>query len=120
MKISVLRWIYGIFSWKCSKCGDSIYNKHSNKKELSSCYLITPDKTIYEPLYDGYGVFGNFDIYELLGEGNRDLGLDRYFDSPSMMPFDIKVVHEQCFHKDSDDELKSSMICDKQGFFKKI
>lgn len=107
----------GFFSWKCSKCGDSIYNRHSDKKELSECYLITPTRTIYEPYYDGYGVFGGIDIYELLGEGNRGLGLDKYFDSPENLPFEIKLVYKTCFLNEGYDKLASSEVCDKQGFF---
>lgn len=107
----------GFFSWECAKCNESIYNKHSNRKELSSCYLITPTKTIYEPQYDGYGVFGGADVYVLLGEGNRDLGIDRYFDSPQAMPFDIKLIHKKCFDNDKYEELPPSKTCNRQGFF---
>jgi formylmethanofuran dehydrogenase subunit E len=107
----------GFFSWECAKCGEAIYNRHSEKKDMSSCYLITPNNTIYEPNYEGYDVFGGVDIYELLGDGDRDLGIDRYFATPPSILFDIKVVHEKCFHKDKYEELAPSNHCSNQGFF---
>lgn len=105
------------FSWECAKCNNSIYNIHSDKKGLSSCYLVTPDGFFFEPQYDGYGVFNGVDVYELLGEGSRDLGVDRYLDSPQFLPFDIKVVHEKWFNNENYNALPISTPCDNQGFF---
>ncbi len=70
----------GQFSWKT---GDTKRSIHSN----GSCEcgfpvaMILPDNSRYlERAYEGYGVFGGKDIYELIAELNgrkgRDEGLD--------------------------------------------
>lgn len=65
----------GQFSW--------IYS--DTKKQVVDCkeadtYLLVPKpfqekygKAIYESCYDGYGHFGNYDVYELILEWNVDM-----------------------------------------------
>ena len=60
----------GFFSWKTSDTKKSISNTSSSRGPLP-VYLITPDnEKIYEPHYQGFGVFGSFDAYALLAKWN--------------------------------------------------
>ena len=109
----------GCFSWTCAKSGLSIATVWSGLPvEYSGCYLVTPDKVIYEPEYDGYGMFGGVDVYELLGEGDRDLGIERNFEPElrSEKPFDVKVVLAKFYKGESYGELEPSKLCPYQGF----
>lgn len=81
----------GFFSWKTVDTGKSIANTHSRKKTFT-VYMVAPSdgedalKVFREDDYDGYGVFGGKDYYELLAEINgfteqddcelRDVGID--------------------------------------------
>jgi hypothetical protein len=65
----------GFFSWKTADTNVSIPNIHSCRKTFN-VYMITEDGRKWkEDNYDGYGVFGNQDIYLLISELN-DLRLD--------------------------------------------
>ena len=58
------------FSWKTSDTQRSISNAHSSRGPLP-VYLITPqNEKIYEPNYEGFGVFGGHDAYALLARWN--------------------------------------------------
>lgn len=60
----------GFFSWLTSDNQESISNRFSNRGALP-VYLVTPDNEhIFEPNYEGYGVFGGFDAYALLAKWN--------------------------------------------------
>ncbi len=107
----------GFFSWKCAKCKKSVSNKYSAKPELSACYLVTPYTTFYETSYEGYGVFGGVDVYSLLGDGDRDKGVELEFNNSANMPFQIKLVHKQCFNDDKYEELCKSNNDPDQGYF---
>lgn len=58
----------GCFSW--------MYADTDNKKPLrigKRAYVICPDNTVIEEeCYDGYGVFGGHDIYDLVSDWNKD------------------------------------------------
>lgn len=60
----------GFFSWKTADTNRSIYNVHTNK--CKPVYLLQPDgqAPIFEPAYDGYGVFGDVDACYWLGKIN--------------------------------------------------
>lgn len=60
----------GFFSWKTTDTNDSIYNVHT--KKCKPVYLLQPNgqEPIFEPAYDGYGVFGEVDAYSWLGKMN--------------------------------------------------
>ncbi len=66
----------GFFSWKTSDTNKSISNKYSIRGALP-VYLLIPKqfqkeygKYIEEKNYDGYGVFGNEDVYSLVAKWN--------------------------------------------------
>lgn len=104
----------GMFSWKCAVSGISVANVNVGlNSEQSKCYLVTPEKTYYEPAYQGYGVFGGFDVYELLGDGDRNKGIK--LDSKDRGNFKIKVVLKKFYTGQNYDELKISNSCEYQG-----
>lgn len=109
----------GFFSWKCAKTGKSIANTMALMPEWRSrCALVLPDRKIYELAYDGYGIFGDEDIFELLGDGDRSKGIDRYYsDNPNDKPFDVKVVLADFYEGESYDDLSPSPIAGDQGYF---
>jgi len=61
----------GFFSWKTSDTKETIWNRYTNN--CRGVYLLCPDgKHIYEPAYEGYGVFGGVDAHVWLAEHNLD------------------------------------------------
>jgi len=84
----------GQFSWMTQDTGQQIGSQDENKIPV---YMFDDKgKYYYENDYDGYGVFGGMDYYELLdkmngGEGDRSRGIDLSFDkikttSPVLYP----------------------------------
>jgi hypothetical protein len=78
----------GFFSWYTQDTYESIANKYSTRP-TSTVYMIDDKGNRWrEDNYEGYGVFGGKDYYELLAEMNglasdRDAGIDlAYKDSP--------------------------------------
>jgi hypothetical protein len=107
----------GFFSWKCAKSGESIANKFSEKPlSQRQCYLVTPTETIFEEDYEGYGVFGGKDVYALLGDGDRDKGLDDAFGLGNPK-FAIKVVLKNHYNGETYEDLPESEDCPDQGYF---
>lgn len=106
----------GFFSWNCAVSGESVANICSSKPpEQCSCYLVTPFKTYFEPAYEGYGVFGGADVFELLGLGDRIKGVHDNHTGKGI--FKIKVVLAKYFNGQSYDELPESEDCKYQGYF---
>lgn len=118
----------GFFSWNCSRCGKSIANRHSGvNAKYSRAVVILPNRILKEPSYNGYGIFECEDIYELLGSGDRDIGV--YLDCSSQeeldelnitakKPFEIKIVHEHCYNENMQYRyVRPSEGCLNQGFF---
>jgi len=63
------------FSWKTQDTDRSISNKHcENKKTFTVFMLDNKGNKWKETDYDGYGVFGGKDYYELLAEMNEIKG----------------------------------------------
>jgi len=60
----------GFFSWKTQDTGRSICNVHSRKKPFIVCMHDNKGNVWTESAYDGYGVFGGMDFYELLAKMN--------------------------------------------------
>lgn len=60
----------GFFSWNTSDTDRSIANQYSDR-ETFTVHMITEDGQVFtEENYDGYGVFGGKDIYELIADMN--------------------------------------------------
>jgi hypothetical protein len=84
----------GQFSWMTQDTGQQIGSEEENTIPV---YMFdNTGEYWFEPSYDGYGVFGGKDYYELLdqmngGKGDRDRGIDLAFDkeeisSPVLFP----------------------------------
>lgn len=106
----------GQFSWLCAVSGEALVEKWSEVKDKSerSAYLVTPNATYFEQEYEGYGVFGGHDVYALLGNGDRDLGIDLYYDGKP--PWDIKIVLADHYKGQTYDELEASPTDPNQGW----
>ena len=60
----------GFFSWKTQDTDRSIANTYSNNKTFRVQMIDNTGNVWTETQYDGYGVFGGKDYYELLAEMN--------------------------------------------------
>jgi hypothetical protein len=60
----------GFFSYKTQDTNETIWNTYSDK-ETFTVFLVEPNGNRYEEVnYEGYGVFGGVDIYELVARLN--------------------------------------------------
>jgi hypothetical protein len=73
----------GFFSWKTQDTDESIANIYSSRGAFLVCMHDNRDNIWTEPKYEGYGVFGGKDFYELLAEMNglktREEGINLAF-----------------------------------------
>ena len=60
----------GFFSWKTQDTDRSISNTYSNVKTFRVQMIDNAGNVFTEDSYEGYGVFGGKDFYELLAEMN--------------------------------------------------
>ena len=60
----------GFFSWKTQDTDKSIANNYSIRPTFTVVMLDDKGNKWYEQSYEGYGVFGGKDYYELLAEMN--------------------------------------------------
>jgi hypothetical protein len=92
--------------------------------------MITPDGRVFtERDYDGYGVFGGKDFYELLAELNglgsdRSAGIDLCYkgnrngdDTPGVIYPKLVEVLDKDNVKEQYSYLSNPMSCEDQGFF---
>ena len=108
----------GFFSWKTQDTNRSIANRHSNRPTFT-VYMVNPITEEYyeEDNYDGYGVFGGKDFYELLAEINkrkgRQAGIDLAFSGkPYISPVLVENIDNWEKYKGFPPE-----ICEAQGYF---
>lgn len=120
----------GFFSWMTSDTNKSVSNMFSNRGALPVCVLCPDGGKIIEENYEGYGVFGGYDIFVLLAkwnkpesckdiEGNwidedliRHLGIDINYSGEVKYP--IKIVEDSSLGYD---DVGASESCPEQGFF---
>lgn len=74
----------GFFSWNTQDTNESIANNYSGSPTFT-VYMFDDKGNVWkEDDYEGYGVFGGKDFYELLAEMNgletRDQGITLFFD----------------------------------------
>jgi len=82
----------GFFSWKTQDTDRSIANTYSNNKTFRVQMIDNNGNVWTETQYDGYGVFGGKDYYELLAEMNgftSDKTGDEYTDEARGFGIDI-------------------------------
>ena len=74
----------GFFSFKTTDTGESIPNIYSHRHPIRVVMKDNKGNHWVEEDYDGYGIFGGKDIYELIAEMNgkktRDEGIELFFD----------------------------------------
>lgn len=115
----------GFFSWLTSDTHESISNSFSSRGALP-VYLVTPDNEhIFEPEYEGYGVFGGFDAYALLAKWNapelctgdtdhdRGIGIQLAFGSKPLK-FPLKFSTNETVRYE---QLPPAEYCPDQGYF---
>jgi hypothetical protein len=105
----------GFFSWKTQDTNKSIANIHSGYSPFLVCMHDDKGNIYTEPAYDGYGVFGNKDFYELLAEMNglltRIEGIElAHSGKPYLSPNLTEAITWEWI-----DEAPSN--CEHQGFF---
>jgi hypothetical protein len=86
----------GFFSWKTQDTDRSISNTYSNVKTFRVQMIDNKGNVWTEAQYDGYGVFGGKDYYELLAEMNgftSDLTGDAYTDEARGFGIDMAFKH---------------------------
>jgi hypothetical protein len=115
----------GFFSWKTSDTNKSIANKHSDRRTIPVKMLDDKGNEWFEHDYEGYGVFGGKDYYELLAEMNprkrrnikdkRSRGITIAFDlslKNVKRPKFSAIGNQFAWH-----DLPDSPICEYQGYF---
>lgn len=123
----------GFFSWKTSDTKRSISNRYSDCGALP-VYLITPNnEKIFEPNYEGYGVFGGLNAYALLarwnfpelcnGDTDHDSGIGIYYSSIDINREPYKqskrLKYPLKFSEDPNlnyEDLEAADECPQQGF----
>lgn len=108
----------GFFSWKTQDTYRSIPNRYSNR-ETFTVYMVNPLTKDYwqEDNYEGYGVFGGKDFFELLAEMNgkktREKGINLAY---SGEPYTSPVLVEDL---DKWEQFKGQAPenCKYQGYF---
>jgi hypothetical protein len=118
----------GFFSWKTCDTNRSIANVYSDELTFD-VYMITPDgRVFHETYYDGYGVFGGKDFYELLAELNgkesdRMVGIDIAFNGNGTGDDTPGVIYPKLVEHISEDvvaqykRLPNPFGCEYQGYF---
>ena len=119
----------GYFSWKTCDTDRSISNNESNR-ETFTVHMITPDGRVFtEKDYEGYGVFGGKDFYDLLAELNglgsdRSAGIDLCFKDNSRGDDTPGVIYPKLVEDLDEDDVKGQyenlpnpQTCEYQGFF---
>jgi hypothetical protein len=118
----------GFFSWKTCDTNRSIANVYSDELTFD-VYMITPDgRVFHETYYDGYGVFGGKDFYELLAELNgkesdRSVGIEIVFNDNPSGDDTAGVIYPKLVEHISQDvvaqykRLPNPIGCEYQGYF---
>ena len=123
----------GFFSWRTQDTDRSICNNYSIRTPFTVVMLDDKGNKWYEQNYDGYGVFGGKDYYELLAEMNgfvsvetgdnytedmRMKGIDLAFkDSPNGDNPEVKFPNLVEMAEGWQYDPKGPESCNDQGFF---
>lgn len=115
----------GFFSWQTSDTDESISNNSSDRGALA-VKMLAPDGRVWEEKdYDGYGVFGGKDYYELLAElnggTNRDDGINIAYDKNPCGDSTPGVIYPKLvsinYITGGYDDVPNSVSCPDQGYF---
>jgi len=109
----------GFFSFKTTDTGESIPNIYSHRHPIRVVMKDNKGNYWVEEDYDGYGIFGGKDIYELIAEMNgkktRDEGIDLFF---SHQEGKIDKILTPNLLRHGEAEWKDVILedCDSQGY----
>jgi len=111
----------GFFSWKTMDTDRSISNIFSDRGTFRITMTDDKNNRWLEKEYEGYGVFGGKDYYELLdemngGDGNRDEGIRKAFDENGD-GYNPKLVYPSLTEDGAYRGPNSPESCDFQGYF---
>ena len=67
----------GFFSWRTQDTDRSIANNYSTRKTFTVVMIDNKGNKWFEQSYEGYGIFGGKDYYELLAEMNGVVERDK-------------------------------------------
>ena len=105
----------GFFSWKTQDTNKSIANQYSFKPTFEVTMTDNKGNHWIEKDYEGYGIFGGKDFYELLAEMNgmttRDEGITLYFGKEPFLSPNLTQRKEQKW------ENRPPIDCKYQGYF---
>jgi hypothetical protein len=131
----------GFFSWKTMDTDKSISNNYSSRDVFKVDMLDNKGNVWTEDNYEGYGLFGGKDYYELLAEMNgfvsqkglsyeshgeaytdeaRKFGLDLAFSKGNLSGIGTEGVYYPNLVENADDwvyEMAGPNNCEFQGFF---
>lgn len=120
----------GFFSWKTSDTNKSISNRYSSRGALK-VYVLIPQEFgggfIEEDNYEGYGIFGDKDVYALVAQWNspnkcngdvehdRNIGINIACEDEdnASLKYPIKITEYPCQYEHAE----PSVNCEDQGFF---
>lgn len=109
----------GFFSWMTQDTGKSISNRFTSRGTFPVVMVDNNNNQWVEEDYEGYGVFGGKDYYELLAEMNglttRDEGIDLQYSSG--IPFITPNLIEQSSASTWEWVDECPEDCDDQGYF---
>ena len=120
----------GFFSWKTQDTNRSISNSFS-KRGAFTVFMVNPitKESYKEDDYEGYGVFGGKDYYELLAEMNgaktknnklREAGIDMAYPANPKKPkkkLVYPVLVEKLENANKFDGSEEAPSCPYQGYF---
>lgn len=106
----------GFFSWKTQDTDRSIANVHSKRMPFTVYMVDNKGNRWREDSYDGYGVFGGKDYYELVdemngGSGDREAGIKLAFGKGQRVLFPSLTTNGMWYGGDEPEN------CEAQGFF---
>ena len=109
----------GFFSWKTQDTDRSICNQFSDRKPFPVIMTDNKGNQWHEDNYEGYGIFGGKDYYELLdemngGTGDRKAGIDREFTPRKFPNPTIYPSLSECGKYYNGEQPES---CEDQGYF---
>lgn len=120
----------GFFSWITQDTGRSISNSFS-KRGTFTVFMVNPvtKESYQENNYEGYGVFGGKDYFELLAEINgaktknnklREAGIDMAYPANPKKPkkkLIYPILVENLENASNFDGSKEALDCPDQGYF---
>lgn len=105
----------GFFSFKTQDTGRSIANRHSRRRTFDVYMHDDKGNVYYEPNYDGFGVFGSVDFFQLLAEMNgkktRLQGINLFYSNKSFKAPNLTETAVWTYKNEAPEH------CDDQGYF---